>query len=41
MKILIAEDDQHIRKGMAILLEQEGYAIIEAENGHIALELFA
>lgn len=41
MKILIAEDDQHIRKGMAILLEQEGYSIIEADNGHIALELFA
>ncbi|KFA59011.1 DNA-binding response regulator [Gilliamella sp. Choc4-2] len=40
MKILIAEDDQNIRRGMSDLLEQEGYTIIEAENGKFALELF-
>lgn len=40
MKILIAEDDHHIRQGMTILLEQEGYEIIEAQNGKLALELY-
>lgn len=40
MKILIAEDDQHIRKGIADLLEQEGYTIIEAQDGEHALALF-
>ncbi|MCX8618497.1 response regulator transcription factor [Gilliamella sp. B2923] len=41
MKILIVEDDQYIRKGMTDLLEQEGYTVIEASNGTIALELFS
>ncbi|KDN09641.1 MULTISPECIES: response regulator transcription factor [unclassified Gilliamella] len=40
MKILIAEDDLYIRKGMTDLLEQEGYSIIQAPNGKVALELF-
>lgn len=41
MKILIAEDDPHIRKGISDLLEQEGYSIIEAQNGANALEQFS
>lgn len=40
MKILIAEDDMHIRQGLSDLLAQEGYEIEAAENGKIALDLF-
>ena len=40
MKILIAEDDKHILNGMADLLEKEGYTIIKAANGKVALQLF-
>jgi len=40
MKILIAEDDLHIRQGLSDLLSQEGYEIETAEDGEIALELF-
>ena len=40
MKILIAEDDLHIRQGLSDLLSQEGYEIETAENGKIALALF-
>lgn len=40
MKILIAEDDLHIREGLNDLLSREGYDVIVAENGQIALELF-
>ncbi len=41
MKILIAEDDRHIRKGLAEILEVEGYEVLLAANGLEALELFA
>ncbi|WP_159567152.1 response regulator transcription factor [Budvicia diplopodorum] len=37
MKILIAEDDLHIRQGLADMLSREGYAVSTAENGKIAL----
>jgi len=40
MKILIAEDDLHIREGLRDLLSQEGYEICVAENGRIALDLY-
>ncbi|QIQ22070.1 response regulator transcription factor [Zophobihabitans entericus] len=40
MKILIAEDDNNIRRGLVDVLSQEGYDIIEAANGKIALELY-
>ncbi len=36
--ILIVDDDPEIREGIRILLGGEEYAIIEAENGHQALE---
>lgn len=36
--ILIVDDDPEIREGIRILLSGEEYAIIEAENGHQALE---
>ncbi len=37
MKILIAEDDIHIRNGLSDMLSSEGYTIITAENGKVAL----
>lgn len=37
MKILIAEDDIHIRNGLSDMLTSEGYTIITAENGKVAL----
>lgn len=40
MKVLIAEDDELIRKGLVDILQTEGYATIEAHNGRIALELW-
>lgn len=40
MKILIAEDDRHIREGLVEVLEHEGYQVIAAEDGAIALEYY-
>lgn len=40
-KILIVEDDEDIREGVRILLEGEGYDVIEAENGRKGLELLS
>ncbi|WDP93346.1 MAG: response regulator transcription factor [Desulfobacter sp.] len=40
MKILVAEDDTHIRIGLADTLESEGYRVIQAEDGARALALF-
>ena len=36
---MIIEDDADIREGVRILLEGEGYAVSEAENGRKGLEL--
>jgi two-component system cell cycle sensor histidine kinase/response regulator CckA len=35
--ILIAEDNQHVRQLCRIILQRHGYSVIEAENGHGAL----
>lgn len=40
MKVLIAEDDMHIRNGLADLLSDEGYQCIEAANGSEAWQIF-
>lgn len=40
IKILVAEDDVHIREGLADTLESEGYCVIQAADGVQALELF-
>lgn len=37
--VLIIEDSQDIREGLATLLELEGFAVQQAEDGAIALEL--
>ena len=40
MKVLVAEDDQLIRNGLAEILKREGYSVVQAEDGENALELF-
>ncbi len=39
--ILIADDEQRIRKLITDFLLREGYIVLEAANGQAALELFA
>ncbi len=39
--VLIVEDDADIRDGVRILLESEGYKVIEAENGKEGLKLLS
>ena len=39
MKILIAEDSSTVRRLIAARLAVDGYEVIEAEDGHTALEL--
>lgn len=41
MKVLIAEDDANIRRGLAEILEAEGYAAVQAADGTEALALLA
>ena len=38
IKILIIEDDPDIREGVRILLESEGFAVVEAEDGRDGLQ---
>ena len=38
-KILVVDDEPDIRHLLGIVLEKEGYSVIEAENGEQALEL--
>jgi len=38
LPILVVEDDTGLRELMRRTLEREGYAVIEAENGRVALE---
>jgi DNA-binding response OmpR family regulator len=40
MKVLIAEDDARIRRGLAEILRAEGYETVEAPDGGSALETF-
>ena len=41
MKVLVAEDDVHIREGLTAVLEEEGYTVVAASDGDEALELYA
>lgn len=41
MKVLLAEDDQLIREGLAEILLREGYTVLPACDGEEALNLFA
>ena len=38
-KILIVDDDESLRKSMAITLKVKGYEILEAEDGMMGLEV--
>jgi len=38
MKVLVAEDDELIRKGLVDILEAEGYGVFEAADGEAAIE---
>ncbi|WP_022665038.1 response regulator transcription factor [Desulfospira joergensenii] len=40
IKILVAEDDAHIRMGLVDTLESENYEVTQAGNGREALDLF-
>lgn len=40
MKVLIAEDDPLTLKGLAEVLEAEGYRVVQAADGETALDLF-
>ncbi len=40
MKVLLAEDDQLIRDGLAEILNREGYSVVHAGDGEDALDLF-
>ena len=40
MKVLIAEDDNHIREGLAEVLEGEGYRTLPARDSNEALDVF-
>ena len=40
MKVLIAEDDRHTRRGLAEVLESEGYEVVTAGDGMTAMKLF-
>ena len=38
-KILVVDDEEHIRKILKFKLEKHGYAVITAENGEVALQI--
>jgi DNA-binding response OmpR family regulator len=40
LKVLLAEDDQLIRNGLAEILKREGYDVVQADDGESALEMF-
>ena len=40
MKVLVAEDDDHIRQGLVEILRNEGYAAVAARDGRAALRLY-
>lgn len=39
IKILVVEDDKHVRKLMNAVLKREGYDVVTAENGREALKV--
>jgi DNA-binding response OmpR family regulator len=40
MKILVAEDDAHLREGLAEILRGEGYTVVQAADGAEAMRRF-
>ncbi len=39
-KVLVVEDEQSLREPLVFMLQREGFEVIEAENGQVALEKF-
>lgn len=39
-RVLVVEDEVNLREPLVYLLQKEGYDVIEAEDGRVALELF-
>lgn len=39
-KVLVVEDEQSLREPLVFMLKKEGYEVIEAENGQVAIEKF-
>ena len=39
-RVLVVEDEQNLREPLVYLLQKEGYDVIEAEDGHTAVENF-
>lgn len=39
-RVLVVEDEVNLREPLVYLLQKEGYDVIEAEDGHSAIELF-
>ena len=37
-KVLVVEDEEGIRATLKIFLKNQGYEVVEAENGKVALE---
>ena len=40
MKVLIAEDDEHIRRGLREVCEAQGYDVFAVPDGRMALDRF-
>ena len=40
MRILVVDDEEHLRRVMRLTLETEGYDVVDAPNGEQALRLF-
>lgn len=39
-RVLVVEDEPNLREPLVYLLEKEGYQVLEAENGNVAIEVF-
>jgi two-component system response regulator RegX3 len=39
-KVLVVEDEQSLREPLVFMLQKEGYEVVEAENGQVAIEKF-
>lgn len=37
-RILVIDDNESVRKSLALVLKEEGYVVDVAENGHEAIE---
>lgn len=40
IRVLVVEDEPNLREPLVYLLEKEGYEVLEADNGNLAVEVF-